>query len=81
VNLQLHPEVSVIARVNVARSEDEAKAQAAGRRIGDFEEEDEFDAIPAAEEYFENPEDPDTDDGDAGEDGAEQRQEEDKITG
>jgi len=78
VGLQLHPEVSVVARVNVARSEDEAAAQAAGRRIGGFDDEDEFDTQQAAEEYFENPEDFAADDEDAGEEGAEQLPEEEK---
>ena len=80
VSLQLHPEVTIVARVNVARSEDEAKAQAAGRRIGDFDDEGELDDLQVAEEYSENPEGLDTDDSDAAEDEAEQPREEDKKT-
>ena len=72
VTLQLHPEVSVVARVNVARSEDEAVAQAAGRRIGDFDYEDEFDDALTTEEKFEAPGDFDADDDDSDTDRAEQ---------
>ncbi len=80
VGLQLHPEVSVVARVNVARSKDEARAQAAGRRIGDFDDEGAFDDMQAADDYFDNPEDLDSDDGDTAENGAEQPQAEDTKT-
>jgi large subunit ribosomal protein L9 len=80
VSLQLHPEVSVVARVNVARSEDEAAAQAAGRRIGGFDDDDEFDTLQAAEEYFENSDDIPVDDDETGEEEAEQLPQEDKIT-
>jgi len=80
VSLQLHPEVSVVARVNVARSEDEAAAQAAGRRVGGFDDDDEFDTLQAAEEYFENSDDIPADDDETGEKEAEQLPEEEKST-
>ncbi len=51
IRVQLHPEVGIEVKVNVARSEEEAAAQAAGRSIGEVEEEAE--ALAAAEEIFE----------------------------
>lgn len=51
VRVQLHPEVGIEVKVNVARSEEEAAAQAAGRTMGEVEEEAE--ALAAAEEVFE----------------------------
>lgn len=41
VTVKLHPEVSVTVRANVARSEDEAKMQAEGRRVSRAGDEDE----------------------------------------
>lgn len=53
VRVQLHPEVDVTVKANVARSQDEAEAQAAGRSIR-ADEQDEEDLIADAEEFFED---------------------------
>ena len=53
VRVQLHPEVDVTVKANVARSQDEAEAQAAGRSIR-ADEQDEEDQIAEAEEFFED---------------------------
>jgi len=55
VQINLHPEVSVEVTVNVARSEQEARIQAAGGTVG-LEAEDEEEALeeaPSTEEVFE----------------------------
>jgi len=61
VQIDLHPEVSVLITLNVARSDDEAKRQARGEdltRRGAFDEAEEAaEAAPNLAEVFENPED------------------------
>ena len=59
VTIRLHPEVSVMVTVNVARSQDEAELQSQGRRPGAEAEadEEEEDAHARAEAMFEHPED------------------------
>jgi len=53
VEIRLHPEVSVTASINIARSEEEAESQAAGE-VAAAEAEDEEISV---EDYFENVED------------------------
>ena len=53
VRVQLHPEVEVTVKANVARSQDEAEAQAAGRSIRADDQEEE-DLVADAEEFFED---------------------------
>ena len=45
IRIQLHPEVSVIVTANVARSEEEAAAQARGETVGVDADEDDDDAF------------------------------------
>ncbi len=52
VRVQLHPEVDITVKANVARSQDEAEAQAAGRSIR--AEDQEEDLVADAEEFFED---------------------------
>ncbi len=59
IKIILHPEVDASITMNVARSEDEAKRQAAGEDLtarGAFNDDDD-EEILAPEEVFENPED------------------------
>jgi large subunit ribosomal protein L9 len=54
VRVRLHPEVSVTVTANVARSPEEAEAQARGERPGaELDEDDEPDAAEVAEAFFE----------------------------
>ncbi|MEG6509710.1 50S ribosomal protein L9 [Methyloligella sp. 2.7D] len=56
VNISLHPEVEPVVTINVARSADEAERQARGEDVTrplDEQEEEEAEALRAAEELFE----------------------------
>ncbi len=53
VQVRLHPEVTSIVTANVARSEEEAEAQARGERPGLMDDDDEENPVEAAEAMFE----------------------------
>ena len=56
VRVRLHPEVTVTVVANVARTLDEAEAQARGETIGrDDDDDDEEDVMAAAEAMFDDP--------------------------
>lgn len=57
VRVSLHPEVSVAISVNVARSQDEAELQAAGKSIAELRAEEEAAEAFDVAELFENEED------------------------
>lgn len=65
VRVNLHPEVAITVTANVARTPDEAEAQAAGRdplrSIIDDEEEEAQEALEAAEAMFEEGQTPESD--------------------
>lgn len=65
VIVRLHPEVSVTVKANVARSEEEAEMQAAGKRISRADDDDDIVETPFPSSY-----DPDADDDNSAEDSA-----------